>query len=241
MNILVVNDDSISAPGIHLLAKTAAAFGKVWVVAPAEQCSGMSHRITPGGTLRIKKVEDFPVPVESAYKVYGTPADCVKVALTYLLPKKPDFVFSGINNGFNVGCEIAYSGTAGAAMEALINGIPAIAFSSAYGRPMTLAEKYIIPIVNELIEKEQNPKEIWNVNFPAVEGNIPKGILYDHTIADVCLYSAEYQITTHTDGSISLDIIGLPLEDANAAPEGTDVAAVLDGYISIGKVRCSVL
>ena len=241
MNILVVNDDSIYAPGIELLAKAAASLGKVWVVAPAEQCSGMSHSITPGGALRMKKVDDFPVPVEFAYKVYGTPADCVKVALAYLLEEKPDFVFSGINNGFNVGSEIAYSGTAGAAMEALMNGIPAIAFSSAYDRPMTLAEKYIIPITKELIEKEQNTKEIWNVNFPAIEDDIPKGILYDRTIADVCLYSAEYQETIHTDGSISLDIVGLPLEDAKAAPDGSDVAAVLDGYISIGKVRCSVL
>ena len=98
MNILIVNDDSIYAPGIQLLAKAASELGKVWVVAPAHQCSGMSHRITPGGTLRVEKVPDFPAPVEFAYKVDGTPADCVKVALGYLLKEKPDFVFSGINN-----------------------------------------------------------------------------------------------------------------------------------------------
>ena len=71
---------------------------------------------------------DFPVPVEGAWSLSGTPADCVQVALDGLLPVKPDFVFSGMNNGYNTGMDIAYSGTVGAAMEALMNGIPAIAF-----------------------------------------------------------------------------------------------------------------
>ena len=241
MNILIVNDDSIYAPGIHLLAKAAAEIGKVWVVAPAYQCSGMSHRITPGGTLHVEKVNDFPAPVEFAYKVDGTPADCVKVALGYLLKEKPDVVFSGINNGFNVGCEIAYSGTVGAAMEAIMHGIPAIAFSSPYGKPMDLAEEYITSIAKELITKEQDPREIWNVNFPATPDNTPKGILYDRTIAKVCLYTAEYRDTVEADGSITLVIDGVPLATADSSLNGTDIGAVLDGYISIGKVRSSVL
>lgn len=241
MNILIVNDDSINAPGIQLLAKAASTLGKVWVVAPAEQCSGMSHSISTGGTMRMEKVNDFPAPVESAYKVYGTPADCVKVAIKYLLNEKPDFVFSGINNGFNVGSEIAYSGTAGAAMEALINGIPAIAFSSAYYRPMTIAEKYIIPIAKELMEREQSSNEIWNVNFPATKDDVAKGILYDRTIANVGLYTVNCQQTTEEDGSIYLKFSGAPLIDTSTVPSGSDVAAVLDGYISVGKVRCSVL
>ena len=241
MNILIVNDDSIYAPGIHVLAKAAAELGKVWVVAPAHQCSGMSHRITPGGTLHVEKVTDFPAPVEFAYKVDGTPADCVKVALGYLLKEKPDFVFSGINNGYNVGCEIAYSGTVGAAMEAKMHGIPAIAFSSAYAMPMTLAEKYLLPITQELINKEQHPKEIWNVNFPAESDDLPKGILYDRTIANEFLYTAEYSDTIEADGSITLVIDGVPLSSVDATFDGTDIGAVLNGYISISKVRSSVL
>ena len=116
MNILIVNDDSIYAPGIELLAKAAAQLGRVWVVAPAQQCSAMSHKITIWGNLHIEKVDNFPVEVEGAYKVEGSPADCVKVALDYILEEKPDYVFSGINNGYNVGYEIAYSGTMAAAV-----------------------------------------------------------------------------------------------------------------------------
>ena len=241
MNILIVNDDSIYAPGIVLLAKLSAQLGKVWVVAPSQQCSAMSHKITPFGTLRVEKVSDFPAPVECAYKINGTPADCVKVALSYLLKEKPDFVFSGINNGFNVGSEIAYSGTVAAAMEAIMNGIPAIAFSSANGQPMTLAEKYFLEITRELMQKEHNLKEIWNVNFPATGNDIPNGILFDRTVAHVFLYNAIYHDTIDEDGSITLSIQGIPITSAADTPNGTDIEAVLKGYISIGKVHSCVL
>ena len=119
MKILVVNDDSIHAPGIVLLAKAAMELGEVTVVAPANQCSAMSQRITIRGDMRVDKVQDFPVPVKAAYKVDGTPADCLKIAMQYLLEEKPDYVFSGINDGYNAGFDIAYSGTLGAAFEAV--------------------------------------------------------------------------------------------------------------------------
>ncbi len=241
MNILVVNDDSIYAPGIELLSRAATQIGKVWVVAPAQQCSAMSHKVKISGTLHVEKIADFPVDVEAAYKVEGSPADCVKVALDYILEEKPDFVFSGVNNGFNMGYEIAYSGTMAAAVEALMNGVPAIAFSSAYDVPMTLAENYIVDIAKKLIQEEHNLKEVWNVNFPATENNIPAGILYDRTVAPTWLYSHHYQETIAADGSISLAIHGTPITSADAVPTGTDIEAVLRGYISIGKVHSSVL
>ena len=134
MKILIVNDDSISAPGIAMLAKTAAQVGEVWVVAPAQECSAMSQKLTLRELLTVEKVEEFPVKVAGAYKVGGTPVDCVKVALTYILKEMPDVVLSGINNGYNAGYDISYSGTLGAAFEAARNGIPAIAFSVA-GNP----------------------------------------------------------------------------------------------------------
>ena len=102
MKILVVNDDSIHAPGIAVLAKAAMELGEVTVVAPAHQCSAMAHKISIHDSMKVEKVEDFPVPVKAAYKVEGTPADCVKVALHYVLEEKPDYVFSGINDGYNV-------------------------------------------------------------------------------------------------------------------------------------------
>ena len=130
MRILVVNDDGIKAPGIKRLVQMAAGLGEVWVVAPAAQCSAMSHRITVRGDLEVKPY-DFPATGVTAYSVWGTPADCVKVALGCLMTEKPDIVFSGINAGYNVGRDILYSGTIGAAMEALCWGVPAIAFSVA--------------------------------------------------------------------------------------------------------------
>ena len=145
MKILVVNDDSIHAPGLALLAEKAMALGEVWVVAPAHQCSAMSQRLSIHAALRVEKV-DFPVPVRGAYQVDGTPVDCVKTALQYILPERPDFVFSGINAGYNVGFDIAYSGTLGAAFEAVMNGIRAIAFSSTMGKPLDVAREYLEPL-----------------------------------------------------------------------------------------------
>ena len=134
MKIWVVNDDGIDSDGIKVLARHALKFGEVTVIAPVEQCSGMSQRLTIGlfenGKVKrnIKKVP-FPVKgVKAAYAVKGTPTDCVIVASEYIT-EKPDIVFSGINHGENAGIDILYSGTIGAAMEALVQRIPAIAFS----------------------------------------------------------------------------------------------------------------
>ena len=94
MKILIVNDDSISAPGIAVLARAAAEIGEVTVVAPAEQCSALSQKLTLRETLSVDKVNDFPAAVKAAWKVGGTPVDCVKVALDYILKEKPDLVLS---------------------------------------------------------------------------------------------------------------------------------------------------
>ena len=104
MRILVVNDDGIEAAGIVRLAAMAKELGEVWVVAPDAQCSAMSQRITVRGELQLQKRDDFPVDGVEAYSLSGTPADCVKVAVEYLMKEVlPDIVFSGINKGYNVG------------------------------------------------------------------------------------------------------------------------------------------
>ena len=95
----------------------------------------------------------FPVPVAGAWSLGGTPADCVKVALDHLLDFKPDYIFSGVNDGWNAGFDIAYSGTIGACFESVMNGIPAIAFSSKSKGDMEIAEQYMPRIAAELIER----------------------------------------------------------------------------------------
>lgn len=101
-----------------------------------------------------------------AYSVGGTPADCVKAALYHLMPERPDIVFSGINYGYNCGYDILYSGTVGAAMEALSAGIPAIAFSKEMNDIYDVVDEYILPITKELLDNMPGDKRDMERQFP---------------------------------------------------------------------------
>lgn len=237
MRILVVNDDGITSEGIKKLAQLAARFGEVWVVAPDDQCSAMSQKITVRGDMKVKRV-DFPVPAVQAYSVGGTPADCVKAALYHLMPERPDIVFSGINYGYNCGYDILYSGTVGAAMEALSAGIPAIAFSKEMNDIYDVVDEYILPITKELLDNMPATSEIWNVNFPGCTLDEVKGIIWDAKPAQMEYYSDHYIREDYEDGSFSLTAAGLPVTDA---PENTDIRYVLDRYISIGKIKSHII
>lgn len=241
MSILIVNDDSIYAPGIEVLAREAAKLDKVWVVAPASQCSAMSQRLSIRSRMRVAEIPDFPAPVEGAWSVDGTPADCVKVALNFLLPQRPDYVFSGINQGFNVGYDVAYSGTVGAAMEALMNGIPAIAFS--YGLPddYSLAERYLADIARQLMQNPPGAGRIWNVNFPAVTSEQLRGIAWDATLANRQMYCEVYDVAPQEDGSTILHSHGEPLSPDVPVPENSDIDYLRRGYISVGTIKSPVV
>ena len=165
MRILIVNDDGIKAPGIRKLAELSLQLGEVWVVAPKSQCSAMSQRITLFEDIEVTP-EQYSVEGVRAYSVGGTPADCVKVALEYLMPEKPDVVFSGINSGYNTGIDILYSGTVGAAMEALANGIRSFAFSNHNDTNWETADAYLIPLVKELLAE--------NLDGPHLECEFPR-------------------------------------------------------------------
>lgn len=232
-NILIVNDDGIESYGIAKLAAMAANFGDVWVVAPEGQCSGMSQRLTIFSELNVQERE-FPATVRAAYSVSGTPADCVKVALKSLLPVWPDYVFSGINAGFNAGYDIVYSGTVGAAMEAVLHDIPAIAFSTQHDGSYEITDKYLMPIAEELMQKS-NAGEIWNVNFPGGQACDFKGIIRGTEAAQSFFFENDYQ-KLERDGKIVFTPFA-KLLGPNDAPKGTDVWAVLNGYIAIGRIK----
>ena len=234
MKILVVNDDSIHAPGIALLGKASMELGEVTVVAPANQCSAMSQRITIRGDMRVDKVQDFPVPVKAAYKVDGTPADCLKIAMQYLLEEKPDYVFSGINYGYNSGTDIQYSATVGSALEAACAGVHAVAFSEGASECHEVTDAYLEQMLKELMEQPLAHNQIWNVNFPQCELEKLRGILYDRKIADCGFFIDEYLEEELENGRIRLTVHGNYNENA---PEGTDFRALVDGYISVGKVN----
>ena len=236
MKILVVNDDSIHAPGIEMLARVAARLGDVYVVAPANQCSALSQKLTLRETLELKEVPDFPAPVRGAWQLTGTPVDCVKVALEHILEEKPDFVFSGINNGYNVGFDIAYSGTLGAAFEAVRCGVPAMAFSVTSEAHLLFIEAELWKVMEALVRKPLGVAEVWNVNFPAMKTRPLMGIAWDRTAAHTSMFSEHYEETALPDGTKALTILGTPTPDEKLL-EGTDAHAVRNGYISIGKVK----
>lgn len=238
MRILIVNDDGIQSKGICRLASLTGELGEVWVVAPHSQCSAMSHKISVFGTMEVIRETEFPVEGVTAYSLTGSPADCVKVGLDYLLPWKPDLVFSGINHGFNVGYDILYSGTVGAAMEALVNGIPAMAFSNDTNEDCRVSDRYLIPIVKSLLKKDIAPHAIWNVNFPAGDPEKVRGILEDRFTASMSAYRTLYHAGKEQEGRVELEIGN---ERQKGPEEGSDMAAVFAGYISVGKVESAVL
>lgn len=239
MKILITNDDSISAAGIEMLARAAASLGEVWVIAPAEQCSAMSQKLTLRELLTVEPVADFPVPVKGAWRIGGTPVDCVKVALEYILEEKPDLVLSGINDGYNVGFDIAYSGTMGAAFEAARSGIPAVALSVAGFKHLDAVEQELVPILREILSRKQEPRTVWNVNFPAMNTVGCKGIRWDCPVAPVSLFREKYIPVSDENGIVSLRNQGIPTPNSQI-PEGTDADAVRKGYVAISRVKCTL-
>ena len=166
--ILVSNDDGITSPGIRTLVKVMKKIGEVVVVAPNSPQSGMGHAITIGETLRLDKSLAFD-EVE-AWECSGTPADCVKLAKHHVLKdRKPDLVVSGINHGSNSSISVLYSGTMSAAIEAAIEGLPAIGFSLCeFGLDADFShtEEFIERIVREALKKTIPVGTALNVNFP---------------------------------------------------------------------------
>lgn len=235
-NILIVNDDGISAEGILVLAQAACGFGNVTVVAPASQCSAMSHKITVAGALEFAQVSLPGIP--RAYSVAGTPADCVKAAVDVFLTEKPDVVLSGINHGFNVGYDVAYSGTVGAAMDALMQGIPAIAFSQSETRKFSMARKLLPSILEELLNKDAGKDRIWNVNFPDCELSELEGIERNVRLADEEFYQGKLQVQGSTLRYPALDAA---VHSPHRGVPGTDLYAVAHRKIAIGTVPCNVL
>ena len=165
--ILVTNDDGIHAPGIRALIEAVKPLGQVVVVAPDKPQSGMGHAITLNDPLRLKKV-DILGDIE-AYSCSGTPVDCVKLAKDKILHKKPELCVSGINHGSNSSINIIYSGTMSAAVEASIEGIPAVGFSLlnfAQDADFSGAAKYANIIAQQILTFGLPNATLLNVNIP---------------------------------------------------------------------------
>ena len=177
--ILVSNDDGITSPGIGHLVAVMKELGEVLVVAPNRPQSGMGHAITVGDTLRLKESNIFQGV--RAFECSGTPADCVKIARHYILKgqRQPDVVVSGVNHGSNTSISVLYSGTMSAAIEAAIEGTPAIGFSLCdYGNEADFSHtlEYVKKITEQVLRKELPKGVALNVNFPPRRNERLQGI-----------------------------------------------------------------
>lgn len=176
--ILVTNDDSIVAPGIRALIEVMKEIGDVIVVAPDSPQSGMGHAITVNNTLHIDKVT-IDAELEHEYSCSGTPVDCVKMAVSEILKRKPDLCVSGINHGSNSSINVIYSGTMSAAVEAGIEGIPAIGFSHQdynWQTDFNPIKKFVKKIALEVLKNGLPKGVVLNVNFPKTQQETVKGI-----------------------------------------------------------------
>ena len=167
--ILVSNDDGVAARGIEVLATAAADYGDVIVCAPDGEQSAMSHAITLHANLRVREVR------ENWYAVTGTPVDSVYLGSLHLCPRPPDIVLSGINDGYNLGTDVFYSGTVGAAREGRLRGASAAAFSVKSRVPHEVILPAVHAVVPRLIERHfAGERHLVNVNAPQPpDPNVP--------------------------------------------------------------------
>jgi 5'-nucleotidase len=173
--ILISNDDGITAPGLRVLVEEMSLLGEVIVVAPDKPQSAMGHAITVTEPLRLK--QNFIFKDILAFECSGTPADCVKLALDKICPRRPDIMVSGINHGPNYSINVIYSGTMSAAVEAAVDGIQAIGFSlNDYSQDayFEYCRPFIKKITETILEHPLPYGTLLNVNMPKTE-NI-KGI-----------------------------------------------------------------
>jgi len=176
--ILVTNDDGINAPGIRTLVSVIKDIGDVIVVAPDSPQSGMGHAITINSTLHSSRITPKNSEIIE-YSCSGTPADCVKLAINELMPRKPDLCVSGINHGSNSSINVIYSGTMSAAIEAGIEGVPAIGFSLldySWNADFSQSKDFIRKITLNALNNGIPKGVVLNVNIPAVKKSDIKGV-----------------------------------------------------------------
>jgi 5'-nucleotidase len=164
--ILLTNDDGVLAPGLEALANAASRHGRTVIVAPDRNRSAISSAMSVHNILRLDKIAD------DKYICDGTPVDCVLAGIRHVLEKEPDWILSGINWGFNLGEDVLYSGTVGAAFEGRLQGVKSAAFSLHRNGDLDIAAKWVERFLANWEKFELPSNAIWNINLPKLE---PKG------------------------------------------------------------------
>ncbi len=227
MRVLLTNDDGFGAAGLEALVAAFSVNHEVWVVAPDQDRSGVSHGFTMGVPLCLKTQK------HQQFTCSGLPADCVDVGFKKIVDKKPDVVVSGINKGGNIGTDILYSGTAAAARHACMHSIPGIAVSLTseagtwdYAPLATFVEKNLDNLI-QLFEKD------FFININASDKEAIKGCLY--TTPSRRNYKDCPVTFEAPNGHLYSFFNGAPVQTDMV--EGTDYTAIQNGYISISKIH----
>jgi 5'-nucleotidase len=230
--ILVTNDDGVRAPGILALAQALTGLGEVTIVAPADNQSGKGHSITIGDPIYVDQVTLAGDVL--AWSAAATPASCVKVALGALMPEKPDLVVAGINRGYNLGAVAYVSGTVGAAREAALQGIPAIASSLAIeGHPNYGPGAEMVRRVAGEVKSRGLPSGVFlNINIPSGTAEALKGI----RVTRQSLLSGHERFEGQKSPAGRRYFWSI-WEEPTGDPEGTDVWAAEHGYVAVTPMR----
>ena len=234
--ILVTNDDGYQSFGIAAMAGALSAIGEVTVVAPDSDMSGVGHKISIKEPVRVARSREREIPT---YRCSGTPADCVVIGAFDLCGGMPSLVVSGINRGANLGDDLNYSGTVAAAIEGVIIGVPSMAVSLAATYPEVAkdhrwqtAATAAAEIAAEVIARGLPPLTLLNVNVPNLAPEAIRGTRW--TVQGRKPYQDRLDRRTDPRGGTYYWIWGS--FDPAQIVEGTDLAAIRDGYVSVTPI-----
>ncbi|AFZ33995.1 5'-nucleotidase [Stanieria cyanosphaera PCC 7437] len=245
LKILISNDDGIFALGVRTLANTLAAAGhKITVVCPDRERSATGHGLTLHQPIRAEPVNSIFHENVIAWSCSGTPADCVKFALSAVLDSRPDFVLSGINHGPNLGTDVLYSGTVSAAMEGTLEGIPSLAFSlvSFTSHQFQPAANFALKLLQRLAIDRLPQATLLSINIPAVAETELAGVMV--TRQGLRRYIEKFEKRLDPRGKNYYWLVGEIIEDIEQPEDSslpphimTDVQAIRDRYITITPLR----
>ncbi|MGB7979081.1 MAG: 5'/3'-nucleotidase SurE [Chlamydiales bacterium] len=235
--LLITNDDGINAPGIKHLWQAVSEFADVAIVAPHAEKSGSGLSITWTKPLHIRPFHwEANTP---AWSLNGTPADCIKMALSVLLEKRPDMIVSGINRGSNSGRTVLYSGTIGGVIEGILKGIPGIAFSFSDSEepPLSTTKPYIFPLIQHFLKNPTEPGTLLNINFPYHSKESIKGVRMAKQGKSYWREAPDQRV--HPRGDPYYWLGG----DWGAVDEepNTDVSLLEQGYIAVAPIHVAEL
>lgn len=229
--ILLTNDDGVRAPGLAAMAQALSGLGEVTIIAPSDNHSGTGHAIVLSDPIYVERAE---VAGKAAIGLSGTPATCVRLAIANLMPQRPDLVVSGVNRGSNFGLNGYISGTVGAAREAAMQGIPAIATSlDITGHPNYGPSAAATAKVVEIVKQGGLPKGTFlNVNAPA--GTELKGLKWTTQSSQMGTERFDEARTPY-----GRRLFWSFFQQPTTGEPGTDIHAVLEGYVAVTPLKAS--